>query len=294
MELEAISGAATVALASTIIFLLVARTWNTVSRTLNSTPNFADRILHESAQRFRDELDRLSSRQATYLCGSLVFLVLFFAAYFLNAQQLFAGYPSWQLYIQLAFLAAVCIYAVCQLLRTIRAGLKLKFARDANIAIGHQLQQLSAGGTRVFHDVRTAVGVVDHVIVGRRGLHAVNVVARRTRKRRSQNRCNARIRENTIEWEDGGESESIVPLAAKTARLQKEFRDLLGHKIRVRSVIAVPGWDIGEQLDKQHLLVNERTIAMLSGWNDQSDHLMNEDVDFLQKELTTRCGFNAK
>jgi hypothetical protein len=37
------------------------------------------------------------------------------------------------------------------------------------------------------------------------------------------------------------------------------------------------------------LLVNERTIPMLRGWRDQSDYLMNEDVDALQKELTARC-----
>jgi hypothetical protein len=28
---------------------------------------------------------------------------------------------------------------------------------------------------------------------------------------------------------------------------------------------------------------------MLRGWRDQSDYLMNEDVDALQKELTARC-----
>ena len=64
---------------------------------------------------------------------------------------------------------------------------------------------------------------------------------------------------------------------------------MLGHKVRVRSVIAVPGWDIGEQASENHLLVNERTIPMLRGWRDQSDYLMNEDVDALQKELTARC-----
>ena len=64
---------------------------------------------------------------------------------------------------------------------------------------------------------------------------------------------------------------------------------MLGHKIRIRSVIALPGWDIGEQSTERHLLVNERTIAMLRGWKDQSDYLMNEDVDALQKELSLRC-----
>ena len=103
MDIDAISGAATVALTSTILFLLVAKSWSVLSRSVSSTPSFADSIMHEAAQRFRDELDRLTISQAIYLSGALVFLVLFAAAYVLQAQELFAGYPSWQLWLQFAF-----------------------------------------------------------------------------------------------------------------------------------------------------------------------------------------------
>ena len=284
MELDAISGAATVALTSTIVFLLIAKTWNAVSRTISSTPNFSDRIMHEAAQRFRDELDRLSSSQSTYLSGALVFVVLFVAAYGLQAEHLFVGYPSWQLYLQLGFLLLVFGFAVFSLAKTVLRRHQMKFLRDANVAIGHQLQQVSTEGTRVFHDVGTTAGIVDHVIIGQKGLYAINVVARRASKR-----AHARLHENSIEYSNSKVSQSIVEISAKTARLQKEFRELLGHKIRVRSVIAVPGWDIGEQSCDNHLLVNERTIAMLSGWKDNTDYLMNEDVAVLQAELTSRC-----
>jgi hypothetical protein len=284
MELQAISGAATVALTSTIVFLLIAKTWNAVSRTLGSTPNFSDRIMHEAAQRFRDELDRLSRSQSTYLSGVLVFVMLFIAAYVLRAGHMFAGYPSWQLYLQLGFLTFVSGFAAYCLLRTVVARHQVKFVRDANVAIGHQLQQVSADGTHVFHDVGTTAGIVDHVIVGQKGLYAINVVARR-----SSTRAHARLCENRIEYSNNKASQSIVDINAKTRRLQKDFRDLLGHKVRVRSVIAVPGWDIGEQSGDDHLLVNENTLAMLSGWKDNSDYLMNDDVAALQAELVSRC-----
>lgn len=284
MELEAISGAATVALTSTIVFLLIAKTWNAISRTISSTPNFSDRIMHEAAQRFRDELDRLSCSQSTYLSGVLVFVMLFIAAYVLQAKHLFVGYPSWQLYLQLGFLFLVSGYAAFCLGKIVLARYQVQFLRDANVAIGHQLQQISVQGTRVFHDVGTSAGIVDHVIVGQNGIYAINVVARRSSKR-----AHARLRDNVIEYSNSKANHSIIDIAAKTARLQKEFRQLLGHKVRVRSVIAVPGWDIGEQSTDDYLLVNERTIAMLSGWKDNTDHLMNEDVDILQKELMSRC-----
>lgn len=284
MELEAISSAATVALTSTIVFVLIAKTWNVISRTVGSTPSFSECIMHEAAQRFRDELERLSSSQATYLSGALVFVMLFICAYLLRARELFAGYPSWQLYLQLGFLVLAAGYAAYRLTRTILARHQVKFLCDANIAIGHELQQLSAGSARVFHDVETSAGIVDHVIIGQNGIYAVNVVAARSHKR-----AHARLKGNSIQFSNKRTEQSIVDIAAKTTRLQKEFRQLLGHKIRVRSVIAIPGWDIGEQPKDDHLLVNEWNIAMLSGWRDSSDHLMNEDVEALNKELTARC-----
>jgi hypothetical protein len=251
---------------------------------MSSTPNFSDRIMHEAAQRFRDELDRLTSSQSIYLSGALVFVMLFIAAYILQAEHLFAGYPSWQLYLQLAFLFLVFSFAVFSLVKTVLLRHQMKFLRDANVAIGHQLQQVCSEGTRVFHDVGTTTGIVDHVIVGQKGLYAINVVARR-----SSRKAHARLRENNIEYSNSKASQSIVDISAKTTRLQKEFRELLGHKVRVRSVIAVPGWDVGEQSCDEHLLVNERTIAMLSGWKDNTDYLLNEDVAALQAELMTRC-----
>lgn len=289
MDIEAISGAATVALTSTILFLLVAKFWNALSRTVGSGPNFADSIMHEAAQRFRDELDRLSTSQSIYLGGALVFAMLFTAAYVLQARQLFVGYPDWQLYLQLGFLFLAVAFALYQLSNTVIARRQIKFLRDANIAIGHQLQQISSGISRVFHDVETSAGVVDHIVVGQKGIYAVNVVAKRARRGDS-----VRLQENSLQFSSAKTELPIVDITAKTTRLEKEFHKLLGHKVRVRSVIAAPGWEIGEQSSERHLLVNERNIAMLRGWRDSSDHLMNEDVETLQKELTAKCLRSAR
>jgi hypothetical protein len=284
MDIEAISSAATVALASTILFLLIAKTWAALNRTVGSTPSFSDSIMHEAAQRFRDELERLSASQAIYLSGTLFFLVLFAAAYVLQARSLFEGYPAWQLWLQTAFLTLAALIAAWRLGHTILARREVKFVRDANVAVGHQLQQISTGANRVFHDVATSAGVVDHVLVGQTGIYAINVIARRGGKNGS-----ARLQDNAISFSNRNDIISAVDLTASAIRLEKEIARILGHKARVRSVIAVPGWEIGEQSSEKHLLVNERTIPMLRGWRDQSDYLMNEDVDALQKELTARC-----
>ena len=284
MDIESFSGAATVALASTFIFVLVSKSWQIFSRTVGSSPNFADSIMREAAQRFRDEFDRLTSSQSTYLSAALVFVVLFVAAYVLNAERLFTGYPVWQLYIFLFALSAGASLALYQLVHTVLARHRVKLLRDANIAVGHRLQGIVAGFGRVYHDVETAAGVIDHVILGQSGAYAINVFARRPARN-----GHVVLDSNQLTFEPAGKSESIVPVAARTAALEREFRRLLDHRVRIRSVIAVPGWQVDAQSCDDHLVVNDKSLPMLRGWKDKADYLMNEDVDALHRLLTTRC-----
>jgi hypothetical protein len=288
MDIEGFSGAATVALASTIVFVLVTKSWQIISRSVGSHPSFADSIMREAAQRFRDEFERLTCTQATYLSASLAFIVLFVAAYTLNAERLYAGYPQWQLYLFMFVLLGGGLLVLFRLITTIAARRQIKLLRDANIAIGHQLHQIAAGFGRVYHDVETSAGMIDHVIVGQNGAYAVNVFARRPARG-----GHVSLDQNKLVFQPSGKTHPIVETAKKTAALEREFRRLLDHRVRVRSVIAVPGWQITQQSSEEHLLVNAHSLPMLRGWKDQADHLMNEDVDALLDLLTTRCSLVA-
>jgi len=281
MDIESFSGAATVAAASTIVFVLVMKFWQIIARSVNSGPTFADSIMREAAQRFRDEFDRLSNTQATYLSAGLVFIVLFIAAYILQAERLYAGYPDWQLYLFLGVLMLGALLALIKLVQTFLERHQVKLLRDANIAVGHQLQRVATGFGRVYHDVETSAGIIDHVVVGQNGAYAVSVFARRPAKN-----GHVEFDNNSILYQPSGKAQTIVGTAKCTAALERDFRRLLDHRVRVRSVIAVPGWEIHEQSSEEHLLVNDRSLPMLRGWKDQADYLMNEDVDALHQMLT--------
>ena len=288
MDIQSFSGAATVALASTIVFVLVTISWHIIARSVGSSHSFGDSIMREAAQRFRDEFDRLSINQSTYFSAGLVFLVLFVAAYVLNAERLFDGYPVWQLNVFLFALVAIALVVSVDLVRTVLTRHQVKLLRDANIAVGHQLQRISAGFGRVYHDVDTSSGIIDHIIVGQNGVYAINVFARRPAKN-----GNVDIDGHSLTFTPGKQPISLVKMASNTAALEREFRRLLDHRVRVRSVIAVPGWQINNQSSEEHLLVNNRNLPMIRGWKDQADYLMNEDVDALHELLTSRCSLQV-
>ncbi len=284
MNIEAISGSATVAIACTFAFLLAAKVWHLLARSLNAHPNFPDVIMREAAQRFRDEVEALSRRQSAYLGAALTFVFIFVVAHTFEARLLFEGYPAWQLYLLLTTLLSAAGFALYRLFRTIREWRRARLLRDANIAIGHSLQRIAPGQGRVFHDVSTTAGVVDHILVGPGGVYAVNVVAHRAMRRES-----VRLVEDELRFKPDGTTIPVSSIASRTMRLEQEFRELLNNSVRVRSVIAVPGWHTDSQIGDGHLVVNERTLPMVRGWRSEVDYLMDEDVHTLQQHLTKTC-----
>lgn len=285
MDIHSFSGAATVALGSTAIFLAISKSWQVLARAFSFKPNFADSIMTDSAQRFRDEFDRLTASQATYLTAGLVFLILFAAAHVLDAERLFDGYPVWQLNLFVAALIGAGLLACQAIAKTVLARQRVRLLRDANIAIGHQLQQIATGFGRIFHDIPTSAGMIDHLVVGQFGIYAVNVFVHR-----SHDAGNVEVNRKQLAFNPTGHRLPLVDTTARIAALESEFGQLLGHKIRIRSVLAVPGWDVISQRSEDHLVVNDRRLPMLRGWKDKADYLMNEDVDALCRLLVERCG----
>ncbi len=284
MNLEALSGAASIALVSTFVFLLLAKSWHAISKSVGGAGSFRGSIMLEAAQRFRDEMDGLTRRLHIYLTCALVFVVIFSVSYLLRPEDVFNNLPNWQLMTILSVLSVVSLYAAFRFFAVLLARRRTEFVRDATIAAGHGLQKLTANSNRVFHDVQCGAEIIDNVIVGQHGVYAVHVVARRSAK---DNRVH--LDGEALHFGPGNHTLSLAGFGQRTEQLAREFRKVLQHEVRVRSVVAVPGWEIDSQASDEHLVVNERNLAMLRGWKDQSDYLMNEDVEKLQKLLTDRC-----
>lgn len=284
MDSLALSDAAIIALAGTVAFALIARSWQWLAQSLGNTSSFPNSVLHEAAQQIRDQLDRVGRAQALYLCSMLVFALLFIAAYLLGPQQILGQAPVWLADALLGVVTTIALFGIYKITAGIVAQKRLRFQRDANIAVGHGLQQLSANQNRVFHDVSCAAGPIDHVIVGLHGVYAVFVVARKPRKDRR-----VRLNGDRLSFAPGNVVISLADCGKKSDRLGRECSKQANHEIRVRPVIAVPGWDVDSQSSSAYLVVNESNLSMMRGWKDSSDYLLNEDVDVIQTLLTQRC-----
>jgi hypothetical protein len=283
MNFEAISGAAAVAVAGSFLFALLARSGLALARTRHAG-NFAGSIMPEAAQRFRRQLESLNRKQWILLAAAGVFIILFPFAYLLVPAARFHGLAAWQLVLAGASLAAAAALAITRLFRVLLAKRRLEFVRDANIAIGQGLHKLTGNRNRVFHEVPCGAGVIDNVVAGLHGIYAVYVIARAPGR---HNRLRAHGEQ--LMFAPGKHRVALTPYAEQSALLERQLQKALKLALRVRTVIAVPGWEIEEQTNDNWLVVHERSLVMLRGWKDSGEYLMHEDVERLHELLTERC-----
>jgi hypothetical protein len=284
MTLETISGALIIALFGTLLFLIIAGTWHALRRALPGHGQFTDSIMLEAAQRFRDQFDVLLRTQSLYLAAAAVFLLLVLIAGLLGPQPLLSGLPDWQLLAMSTVVAVAGLYGLYRLVRVASQRRKIEFIRNANMATGHCLQRLTGSQNRLFHDVPCAAGIIDNVIVGPQGIYAISVIAKKPGRDKR-----VRLNGERLSFAPGKVAVSVADCGKAALQLASELGQPLGHAIRVRPVVVVPGWEIDAQSSDDYLVVNERNVSMLRGWKNQQEYLMNEDVEEIQKLLTSRC-----
>ena len=283
MSIESLSAAATIATFGAGVFALLARAWQALRRRLPGNGPFAPFIMSEAAGRLRTSHDRERQRLAVMLASAAVFLLAFGGAAALP-HGLFEGFSRWQLVLVLAALGSAAAFAGWRAARTVAALRRLRYTRDAGIAVGHGLQKIRGNLNRVFHDVPCGDTFIDHVLVGLHGIYAVYLLARRPGRRKA-----VRLRGDRLAFAPGRAVVSTQPYLALSDRLAARLKKAAGRPLRVRTVIAVPGWEIEEQAGYDCLAVNEQNLAMTGGWKDRQEYLLNEEVEALHEWLGRQC-----
>jgi hypothetical protein len=275
-----------IALAGSLVFMAVGCVWMLASAKTQRPNPLAAQILFEPGHRVRQKLQKLDRHYYLLLSAMLVYGLLLLVAFALQRDPLPYDQPAW------VWLALSGLLVVASVMLPVKA-VKLKWARSrlalrrtANIAVGHALQRIAGRGYTIYHDVRVGNQVVDNVIIGAKGAYAVNVFVLDSRR---AGNGTARLNGSSLAF---GNAKTSAPLRVSQNRvldLGNALSKVIGHRIRVRSVIAVPGWDVVSAASGNHLLVNEKNVAMLTGWTDPDTYLMDDDVVQIRDFLARRC-----
>jgi hypothetical protein len=268
------------AAAAAVLFLLGSKVWVFADSWLRSQTPFASLIKREAVGSYHKALRKIEANLNTHAAAVAVAALVFAGVfYFANDPWWYPlGNLSW--WLVLAFLLTLLFVELVRLIRLQHS--RLIFARqlDARVAVAQGLQIVATKGNHIFHAISIGDDLIDHVVVGTDGVYAIHVLVRNPRKRGTVN-----LRENKLIFGNNTPAYSLDGWNKTLKAFTTTLSGVLGHPIRVMSVIAVPGWSIGDYGSDRNLIANQDNLVTLTGWKHNDAYLMNEDFEKVKQYL---------
>ena len=174
------------------------------------------------------------------LVPSLLYSIVISQFYFWAASQ-----SGWSIGIYLLLGLAFVAVVGKRLLRLMNERKYFALGLDGELATAEELNQLMRDGCRVFHDVPIRYGNVDHVVVHRSGVYAVNT---KLLGRLPQNGNDAQMtvdyERNVLRFPDRVVPIPVDQLTREAKCLSEELTSAVGQAITAEPMLALPGWFI--------------------------------------------------
>ncbi len=289
IDLATIVSAATAAFVLSALILLLSKVASIVSSQVKLRQRFRGGILFEPGEELRQQIRRIDGRRYRQTTAMLGFSVCFLTILVLGRRGWWAEPPAWGWNVLGFALVGAIAYYLLRFFLTVRRRLRLAYLRDANIALSHGLLHSISRGNRVFHSVPVGGHIIDNIVIGANGVYAVSVFAAPRRMAKT-----VRLKKGQLHFEPGQASVSLAEHRKKVELLARELTPVVGHPVKVLSVIGVPGCQVLPTGSDQDLVVNEKSCVMLVGWRVSDAYLMDEEVEKITEFLLGSCNRRKK
>ena len=161
-------------------------------------------------------------------------------------------------------IGAFLIYAMIRILLLIKKRRQVRLGYEGELVVGQALNHLMLAGYRIYHDFPAEGFNIDHIVVGAKGVFAVET------KTRSKQTTKDPQQDATVEY-DGralhfpkGTDITMLQQAERQARwLSGWLESAVGEAVAVRAVIALPGWLIRRTATEGMPVVNPKQFSSL-------------------------------
>jgi hypothetical protein len=193
----------------------------------------------------------------------------------------------------IVFFITTIVVAVIFLLRFLNRRRNDVLGYLGERAVAEHLEPLKADGYRVFHDVpcegRKKNFNIDHVVVGKTGVTAIEVKTRRKKKGRPG------FEEHVVTydgqeliWPWGEDRCGIDQLLNESDWLRKFIYDRTGLRVDPKPILALPGWWVTERVVGTFRVASHKVVPdIIKKWKPHD--LSPEHIDLISRQLDDRC-----
>jgi hypothetical protein len=251
------------------------------SRDERSPPPFEPgRFVQQEANRIGRHLHR-NRTAALIFCASLGSLLI------VGRQDWWPDLPLWVWFILTAMLIGFIVYIESRFLRLAIYRGRLNSLREDHVVVADRLNEARARGNYVFHSIPMREGVIDHVVVGKKGIYAIQIVRPPSKKF-----TGVGLRDEMLIFTPQDVEKGFINIRKFTkpvAILGKRLSDAIGNTVRILPIIVVTDCEVKNSSNKRCLLSNPANCITFVGWNEPGTHLMDDEITAANDWLARRC-----
>ncbi|MCH8895996.1 MAG: hypothetical protein IH927_07025 [Proteobacteria bacterium] len=268
------------AAAAAVLFLLGSKIWVYADTWLRAQTPFASMIKREAVGNYHKTLKKMEASINTHAAAFAVAVFVFLSIFFFASEPWYSPLDNMSWWMVFGFLSALLVMEIVSLIRLQRSRFLLAKQFDARVTAAQGLQVVATKGNHIFHSIAIGDELIDHVVVGSDGIYAVHVLVRNPKKHGTVN-----LRDNKLLFGKNAPAYSLDKWNKTLKAFATILNGVLGHPVRVMSVIAVPGWLTGDYGSDRHLIANQDNLITLTGWKHADAYLMNDDVEKVKHYL---------
>jgi hypothetical protein len=256
------------------IFLFAFRKYHQLKR---KRAPFARDLLRSPGQSLLKKIDALNSEIIIH--SSLFFLapVLFYALYITQRYITGRMFDLTEVIIIGGLGAVFLLVTLLKVVIYLKRRRLMRLGYDGELAVGQELNQLVSEGYRVYHDFPADNFNIDHIVVGKKGVFAVETIVRlkRTTKNRQKD-ATVEYNGRVLYYPQGKDLHTIEQAERQAEWFSKWMGSAIGEQVYVRAIVALPGWYVKRISPEGIPVVNPKQFSSL--FKHIEPRLLSEEV----------------
>ena len=249
---------------------------------------FTDNFLRSPGESLNRQIMDINDKLTENLVLLIMMPILFYATYisFLHFGNSNLSTFTTAFYI-IAGIGSIA-YFLFNLVKSLNLRRSYQLGYEGEIAVGQELNQLMLEGYRVYHDFPAGKFNIDHIVVGTSGVFAVETKAR-SKPTSKDRKADAKVKYDgrCLRFPKGMDVESLEQSKRQAEWLSKWLRSAVGETVRVRPVVALPGWFVERVASGGIRVINPknfRSIAKPKDGNILSEKMISRIVHQLEQK----------
>jgi len=220
---------------------------------------FKDILYRSAGESLKTEIDKLSDDFDQKLLVVIIVPIVSYAAFL----QINIYGPEKDIFSIILFLSVLVIgaliYTLIKLFKIFKKLRTYRLGYAGEVAVGQALNNLMLSGYRVFHDIPGDKSFnIDHVVVGRNGVFALETKAKRKSKK-IQGKTNHYVNYDGQTLKFDGEEVKNTSFIEQTKRNAKWLKNYIEKKagviVFVQPVLIIPGWFVNRLVKNNPVIV---------------------------------------